>query len=54
MDRFGSVIKLKPGKVDTYKELHAKVWPDVLNMIHECNIRNYSIYFKDGFLKYIE
>lgn len=50
MQRSGSVIKLKPGKVDVYKELHANVWPNVLNMIRECNIRNYSIYFKDGFL----
>ena len=50
MQRFGSVIKLKLGKVDAYKELHANVWPDVLNMIRECNIRNYSIYFKDGIL----
>jgi L-rhamnose mutarotase len=50
MRRFGSVIKLRPGKEDEYKDLHANVWPDVLQMIRECNIRNYSIYFKDGFL----
>jgi L-rhamnose mutarotase len=50
MHRYGSIIKLKPDKVVVYKELHANVWPDVLNMIHECNIRNYSIFFKDGYL----
>ena len=50
MRRFGSLIGLRPEKVDEYKELHANVWPDVLDMIRECNIRNYSIYFKDGFL----
>ena len=50
MQRYGSVIKLKPEKLAEYKELHANVWPDVLKMIHECNIRNYSIYYKDGFL----
>jgi L-rhamnose mutarotase len=26
------------------------VWPDVLKKITECNIRNYSIFFKDGYL----
>jgi L-rhamnose mutarotase len=26
------------------------VWPDVLKMITECNIRNYSIFHKDGLL----
>jgi L-rhamnose mutarotase len=50
MKRYGRVIKLKPEKMDDYKELHANVWPDVLKMIHNCNIRNYSIYYKDGFL----
>jgi L-rhamnose mutarotase len=50
MQRYGSVIKLKPEKLEEYKELHANVWPEVLKMIRECNIRNYSIYFKDGFL----
>lgn len=50
VQRFGSVIKVKPEKLEHYKKLHAEVWPDVLEMITECNIRNYSIYYKDGFL----
>jgi L-rhamnose mutarotase len=50
MQRYGNVIKLKAEKLDEYKKLHANVWPDVLKMIRECNIRNYSIYYKDGFL----
>jgi L-rhamnose mutarotase len=50
MQRYGSVIKLKPEKLEEYKALHANAWPEVLGMIRECNIRNYSIYYKDGFL----
>jgi L-rhamnose mutarotase len=50
MKRCGSVIKLKPNKLEEYKALHANAWPDVLKMIRECNIRNYSIFFKDGYL----
>jgi L-rhamnose mutarotase len=50
MQRYGSVIKLKPEKLAEYKELHASVWPDVLKMIRACNIRNYSIFYRDGFL----
>jgi L-rhamnose mutarotase len=50
MQRFGMVIKLKPGCEDTYRDYHARVWPEVLDKISECNIRNYSIYFKDGLL----
>lgn len=50
MKRYGSVIGVRPEKLAEYKALHAKVWPDVLNMITKCNIRNYSIYLKDNFL----
>lgn len=44
VQRFGSVIGLKAEKLDYYKELHANAWPEVLKMIKDCNIRNYSIY----------
>ncbi|MDQ1913596.1 L-rhamnose mutarotase [Paenibacillus sp. GD4] len=50
MKRYGSVIKVREEKLEEYKRLHASVWPGVLNMIHACNIRNYSIYYKDGYL----
>ena len=55
MQRHGWVIKLKPGKLERYKELHANVWPEVAKMISDCNIRNYSIYHRDGYLfSYLE
>ncbi len=50
MKRFGMVIKVKPDKLAEYKKYHASAWPEVLAMIRKCNIRNYSIYFKDGYL----
>ena len=50
MKRYGMVIKLRPEKYEFYKELHANTWPEVLSMIRACNIRNYTIYHKDGFL----
>jgi len=46
MKRYGSVIGLRPEKLDEYVRLHAAVWPDVLKMIQRCNIRNYSIYLR--------
>jgi L-rhamnose mutarotase len=48
--RYGSVIRVKPEKLDEYRALHAKPWPGVNKMIKACNIRNYSIYYKDGYL----
>ena len=50
MKRYGSVIKVVPEKLEEYKQLHAAVWPGVLEMIKKCHIRNYSIYYKDGYL----
>jgi len=50
MKRYGMVIGLKPEAEKEYRQYHAAVWPEVLETIHRCNIRNYSIYLKDGML----
>ena len=50
MQRHGSVIRVKPEKLEEYTRYHAAVWPEILDMITACNIRNYSIYHKDGYL----
>ena len=47
MQRMGQVIGVNADKIEEYKRLHAAVWPDVLKMISECNIRNYSIFLKE-------
>jgi L-rhamnose mutarotase len=47
MQRMGMVIGLKPEKIAEYKRLHADAWPDILDMISKCNIRNYSIFLKE-------
>jgi len=46
MQRYGMVIGLKEDKIEEYKRLHAAVWPDVLKMISDCHIRNYTIYLR--------
>jgi L-rhamnose mutarotase len=48
--RFGQLIKVKPEKLAYYKQLHANCWPAVLRKIRECNIRNFSIFHRDGCL----
>ncbi len=50
MMRVGQVIGLPPENLEEYRRLHADVWPEVLRMIHECNIRNYSIFYRNGML----
>jgi L-rhamnose mutarotase len=46
MKRYGSVIALRPERIAEYVKLHARVWPDVLKMIKQCHIQNYSIYLR--------
>ena len=42
--RYGSVIGVRSEKLDEYIKLHADTWPEILAMIKQCNIQNYSIY----------
>lgn len=50
MKRFGQVIGVKPEKLEEYTQAHAAVWPEVLEMITQCNIKNYSIFHYGGHL----
>ncbi len=50
MKRYGMMIGVRPEKLEEYKKLHAAVWPEVLQTIAACNIRNYTIFFRDNLL----
>jgi L-rhamnose mutarotase len=50
MKRYGQLIGLKPEHYEMYKAYHARVWPEVLDTIRKCNIRNYSIFHHHGLL----
>ena len=47
MKRYGQHAVLKAEKIEEYVELHAAVWPEILQIITDCNMTNYSI-FIDG------
>ena len=47
MQRKGFAIKVKPECMEHYKRVHADVWPEVLDKIRDCNIRNYSIFIHE-------
>ena len=55
MQRYASVIKLRPEKEAEYRRLHADAWPGVLAALKRANIANYSIFLRDGLLfSYLE
>jgi L-rhamnose mutarotase len=47
MQHLGGLIGINPEKIEEYKRLHAAVWPEVLERISVCNIRNYSIFLRE-------
>ena len=60
--KFGQIGRLKPEKIEEYKRLHRETvhtseWKGVLEMIHDCNIRNYSIFIEGdvvfGYFEYV-
>ena len=55
VQRFASVISLRPEKEPDYRELHNAVWPSVLETLKRAHVRNYSIFLRDGLLfSYLE
>jgi L-rhamnose mutarotase len=48
MKRYGQIIGVKPEHFERYKAFHEAVWPEVLDMIKQCHIQNYSIFHREG------
>jgi L-rhamnose mutarotase len=49
MQRVGFLIQVKPEKLDEYKRIHAKVWPELLAELSAAGMRNYSLWLRpDG------
>lgn len=49
-DRYGRLIRLRPTFRERYIILHEHPFPEVLEQIHEANLRNYSIFLEEGLL----
>lgn len=55
VQRFASVIRLRPEHEAEYRRLHADAWPGVLDTLRAAHVTNYSIFLRDGLLfSYLE
>ena len=55
MQRFASIIKLRPEKKAEYEVLHADPWPEIIATLKKHHVHNYSIFLKDNLLfSYLE
>ncbi|MCS7221524.1 MAG: L-rhamnose mutarotase [Anaerolineae bacterium] len=51
MERVAFVLKVKPDRIEEYKERHKHVWPEMLQALRETGWRNYSLFLReDGLL----
>jgi L-rhamnose mutarotase len=50
LKRYGMVIGVKPEHEQAYRSAHRAVPSEVLRMIRDCNIRNYSIFLRNSIL----
>ena len=48
--RIAQIVKLKPEHRDEYIQKHQLIWPEVLQVIKDSNIQNYSLFVKDCYL----
>ena len=44
MIRKGMVRAIKPECIKDYKKTHSDVWPEILERITDCKIKNYSVF----------
>ncbi len=44
MARIGLLLQVRPERLEEYNEIHARVWPGLLQALREAGIRNYSLF----------
>lgn len=55
MQRYGSVIRIPQSHREQFERHHANVWPEVLKVLHDSNIRNFSMYrYGELLFEYLE
>lgn len=51
MKRIGFLLKVKPDRLEEYKQHHRQVWPEMLQALREAGWHNYSLFVReDGLL----
>ena len=51
MERVCFLLRVRPDRLDEYRERHRAVWPDMLQALSETGWRNYSLFLRaDGLL----
>ena len=49
-NRYAFMLRLQPGTAEAYEAAHRQVWPEMLSLLKESGISEYSIYRRDDLL----
>ncbi|WP_163540792.1 L-rhamnose mutarotase [Occultella kanbiaonis] len=47
MPRVCFISRVRPDRLDAYREAHAQVWPEMLEALRDTGWRDYSLYLSD-------
>jgi len=47
MERVCFVLRVRPDRLDEYRDRHRSVWPEMLDALRETGWRNYSLFLAD-------
>ena len=47
MERASFILKVRPDRIEEYKEHHKAVWPEMLESLRRHGWRNYSLFIRD-------
>ena len=47
MERVCFLLRVRPDRLDEYRERHAAVWPDMLDALRATGWHNYSLFLRD-------
>lgn len=42
--QFAWVLEVRPGYEEEYKKRHEEIWPEMVDMLQNAGVRNYSIF----------
>lgn len=48
MEQIAFTMQLKPGMAAEYRLRHDRIWPELLALLHEAGIRDYSIFLDEA------
>ncbi|TRL40618.1 L-rhamnose mutarotase [Rhizobium straminoryzae] len=44
LERYAFKMKLNPGMEDEYRKRHDEIWPELVSLLHEAGVSDYSIH----------